>query len=200
MIFHFSSGCATMNTQQQSFPSSPQSQNGSGRLIVIIVLAVLLLAGVGYALFFRAPSGMIEPSAPVPPAAKQAKPDSARDIINQLKESPDVDYDGVYQQASEFMEEGDVADAQLLFFFAARQGHGPSALVLARLYDPVGFNPDTSLMDESDAYQAYKWYTKARAAGEDEATDGLNMLKTWCETAAAEGDDKAARVLLQWEQ
>ena len=189
-----------MNTHNQDFTFSPRTQAGSSQLIIIVVVAILVLAGIGYALFFRAPDDVMKPSVPVPPAAKQARPDNARDIINQLKETSDVDYEVAYRQAGEFMSDGDMADAQLLYFFAAREGHGPSAMVLAGLYDPVGFDADRSLMDQPDVFQAFKWYKKALEAGEEQAAEPLAALKSWCEQAAAEGDEKAAQVLLQWEQ
>ncbi len=96
--------------------------------------------------------------------------------------------------------EGDIADAQLLYFFAAREGHGPSAFVLAGLYDPVGFDANTSLMDEPDGFQAFKWYSAALEAGEEEAAGRLVALKAWSKKAAAEGNEDASHLLLQWEQ
>lgn len=189
-----------MTIQNHPFRFRPQKQTGSSQMIILIIVAILVLAGVGYALFFRTPAEVMKPTAPVPPAAKQARPDNARDIINQLKTGSDIDYDVAYRQAGEFMSEGDMADAQLLYFFAARGGHGPSALVLAGLYDPVGFDVNTSLMEEPDVFQAFKWYTRAMEAGEAQASTRLAELKSWCEQAAADGDEKAAQVLLQWER
>ena len=169
-------------------------------MIIIAIVAVVVLAAGGYYLFFRAPPEIPAPSAPLPPAAKEAKPDSARDIIKELKESDDVNYQSAYDQAGDLLRNGEVADAQLLYFFAARGGHGPSAFVLANLYDPVDFDPNASLMDEPDPFQAFKWYSSALESGEEQAADRLTALKAWCETAAAGGDQQAAQLLLQWEQ
>jgi TPR repeat protein len=189
-----------MITQNQSFSTMRHPQTGNTNLIIIVAIAVVVLAVGAYMLFFNSSGGVIEPSAPLPPTAKQAKPDDARDIINTLKASTEVDYDNAYDQASEFLRDGDVADAQLLYFFAAREGHGPSAFVLAGLYDPVDFNSASSLMDNPDGFQAFKWYNKALEAGETEAAGRLDALKAWSEKAAAEGDVKASQLLLQWEQ
>jgi TPR repeat protein len=189
-----------MSRSNRFFPSLSSTQAGSTRLIVIIVVAVALLAGAGYFFFFRAPPEIVVPSVALPPAAKEAKPEEAREIISQQKETTETDFDKSYKQALQFMDDGQMADAQLLLFYAARGGHGPSALVLAGLYDPVGFNPATSLMEKPDAFQAFKWYNKALEAGEEQAAGPLEELKSWCEAAAADGDQQAAQVLLQWEK
>lgn len=189
-----------MSRSSRSFPYFSSSQAGSTRLVIIVVIAVAILAGAGYFFFFRAPPEIMAPSVALPPAAKEAKPEEAREIISQQKETTETDFDKSYQEALKFMEDGQMADAQLLLFYAARAGHGPSALVLAGLYDPVGFNAATSLMDKPDAFQAFKWYSKALEAGEEQAAVPLEALKAWCETAAAEGDQQAAQLLLQWEK
>lgn len=188
-----------MSRSSRFLPSLSSSQAGSTRLVIIIVIAVALLAGAGY-FFFRAPPEIVVPSVALPPEAKEAKPEQAREIISQQQETTESDFDKSYKQALQFMDDGQMADAQLLLFYAARGGHGPSALVLAGLYDPVGFNSATSLMEKPDAFQAFKWYSKALEAGEEQAAGPLEELKAWCETAAADGDQQAAQLLLQWEK
>jgi TPR repeat protein len=200
MILHQTQGHAMMNFHSLSSSSSRRNQSGNTLLIVVVVVAIAVLAVAGYFFFSKSADEPIRPAAPVPPTAKEAKPDNARSIIDSLKESGDVDYDSAYAQAGEFLRDGQVADAQLLYFFAARGGHGPSALALAGLYDPVGFDPQSGLMDEPDGFQAYKWYGRALEAGESEAAERLMALKEWCEKAAAEGDMAASQLLLQWEQ
>jgi len=189
-----------MTRSSRTLSSILTGQAGSSRLVIIIVVAVVVLAAAGYFLFMREPAEVIRPTAPLPPAAKEAKPEAAREIISQAKETNETDFDKSYKQAIEFMDDGKMADAQLLLFYAARAGHGPSALVLAGLYDPVGFDPATSLMDQPDPFQAFKWYSKALEAGEDEAAAHLEALKAWSEKAAAEGNQQASQLLLQWEQ
>jgi len=200
MKFHFESEGAPMSRSSRFLLSNSSHQAGSTRLVATIIIAVALLAGAGYYFFFRSAPEIVEPSVPLPPAAKEAKPEQAREIISQQKDTTEVDYDKSYQEALRFMEDGQMADAQLLLFYSARAGHGPSALVLAGLYDPVEFDPATSLMDKPDAFQAFKWYSKALDAGQEQAGARIDALKAWCETAAAEGDQQAAQLLLQWEQ
>lgn len=188
-----------MTLQKNLTHLSTARQSGFSRIALLIILAVVL-AVAAYFLLFPISDPPIEPSVQVPPAAKQARPDSAREVINTLRAADEVDYDSAYDQANAFLDDGDVADAQLLYFFAARQGHGPSALVLARLYDPLDFDPSTSLMDEPDPFQAFKWYRQALESGEEEAAPRLEALRAWAAEAAAAGDQQAEQLLLQWEK
>jgi hypothetical protein len=66
--------------------------------------------------------------------------------------------------------------------------------------DPNHHSPETSLLNEPDAFQAYRWYSAARDGGIAEADARLAALKEWAQTAAAAGDGEADRLLLQWEQ
>jgi hypothetical protein len=66
--------------------------------------------------------------------------------------------------------------------------------------DPNHHSPETSLLAEPDAFQAFRWYSVARDGGIDTAAVRLDALREWAETAAAAGDSEADRLLLQWEQ
>lgn len=107
--------------------------------------------------------------------------------------------DVAFEQAQSFQADGKLDDAQVLYFFGARQGHAGSAFALAEMNDPNHHSPETSLLDEPDAFQAYRWYTAARDAGMVAADARLTALQEWARTAAAAGDDEADRLLLQWE-
>jgi hypothetical protein len=107
--------------------------------------------------------------------------------------------DSAFEQARAFQAAGELDDAQVLYFFGARQGHAASAFALAEMNDPNYHSPETSLLDEPDAFQAYRWYTAARDAGMENADERLTALQAWARTAAAAGDDEADRLLLQWE-
>jgi hypothetical protein len=108
--------------------------------------------------------------------------------------------DSAFEQAKAFHAEGKLDDAQVLYFFGARQGHSASAFALAEMNDPNHHSPETSLLEEPDAFQAYRWYSAARGGGIAEADTRLADLKEWAQTAAAAGDGEADRLLLQWEQ
>lgn len=104
-----------------------------------------------------------------------------------------------YTQAQAFRAEGKLADAQLLYYFAARGGYAPAAFDLATFYDPNHFSKETSLMDEPDAFQAYKWYKKSLELGYDGAETRLAVLHAWAEDAADAGNMQADQLLLVWE-
>jgi hypothetical protein len=106
--------------------------------------------------------------------------------------------DDAFAQAQSFQAEGKLDDAQVLYFFGARQGHAASAFALAEMNDPNYHTPETSLLSEPDAFQAYRWYTAARDGGMAAANERLTALQDWARTAAAAGDDEADRLLLQW--
>ncbi len=110
-----------------------------------------------------------------------------------------TELDAAYERALELQAAGQLDDAQVLLFFGARQGHGQSAYAYAELNDPNHHSPETSLLAEPDAFQAFRWYSTALDAGIDAAAGRLNALRDWAETAAAAGDSEAERLLLQWE-
>jgi TPR repeat protein len=123
--------------------------------------------------------------------------DNARDFIARL-ETGNVNYDDAFDRAQDFRAEGQLADAQLLYFYAARSGHADSAFQLASAYDPNHHDPAASLLPEPDAFQAYKWYTQALEGGVDEARARLDALRDWAEREAQTGNAEAEQLLLQW--
>ena len=129
--------------------------------------------------------------------------DSARDLIDELQSGEgEVDYGRAYERAQAFRSEGRAADAQLLYFFAARAGHADSAFELAELYDPTRAqgrdtegDPEAALTTDADAFQAWRWYGAAEEAGHPQAAERLSELRNWAEQAAAAGDAEAERLL-----
>ena len=93
-----------------------------------------------------------------------------------------------------------MADAQLLYFFAARGGYAPAAFDLATFNDPNHADTASGLVAAPDPFQAYRWYTVARDAGDERASQRLEELRAWAESASRSGDGDAERLLLQWEQ
>jgi TPR repeat protein len=188
--------------------SSPVRCGGqvSGRALAgIIIAAAVILAAIFLLARKPEPEPVPEPAGrPIetvePARSEEERGDSAREVIATLKASPiDIDYAEAYARAQEFRAAGRLADAQLLYFFAARGGHGPAAFDLARMYDPNHYSSDTSLMEEPDAFQAYKWYTEAQRADYEAAGQGLAELRAWAEEAGRTGDPEAEQLLLQWE-
>jgi len=145
-----------------------------------------------------APAPLLETVAPALSGAERG--DTAREIIDALKSAPEgPDYAEALARAIEFQDEGRTADAQLLYFFAARGGNGPGAFQLATLYDPNHYSESSGLMDKPDSFQAYKWYRQARDAGHEAAAERLDELRNWAELASSKGNAEAERLLLQWE-
>jgi hypothetical protein len=126
--------------------------------------------------------------------------DRARDFIASLSSGHTTpDPDTVFVEAKRLQDEGYAVDAYLLYRFAARQGNGQAALVLGTQADPAFQAADVpdSLKDQPE--QAYRWYSIAVAAGNDEAATRLQALHKRLEQAASTGDERAQRLLLLWQ-
>lgn len=163
--------------------------------LMAAVAVALLIPAVWY--FASRPSdpGVAEPA---PATSQQAVPDIAREVISEQQREQTPDYAATLEQARSLRAEGKLADAQLLYFFAARGGYTPAAFELAELYDPLHFDASSSLMGKPDAFQAYKWYQEAAQAGDPQAPMRLDELQMWAQQAAADGDVDAERLLLLW--
>ncbi len=148
-----------------------------------------------------APSETATPSAEAdtlsPPAEDTRPGAAARRLIRELRTTGSPDLERAWLAARGFEQSGRTDDALLLYFFAAREGHGPSAMKLARAADPTSFH-EGGLFMQADPLQAHKWYDRAAAAGVDEARQAQAQLRTRVEQAAAAGDEQAQRLMLQW--
>ncbi len=132
------------------------------------------------------------------PAQAEGGPGAAaRRLIAELRSKQPPDLARAYQAAQRFESEGKQDDAYLLYFYAARAGHGPSAMRLARAADPKTFK-EGGPFSAPDALQANKWYSVAVAAGVEGAPEALAALRSAVEQRAARGDDSARRIMLQW--
>jgi hypothetical protein len=135
--------------------------------------------------------GIIERTLLLPPGMR------AREYIGQLRAAGrPYPLEQAYAKAQDFQHEGSLADAHLLYFFAAREDHLPAMLMMAQLSDPVLFQAENSLLDRADAIQAFKWYSKAAELGQPAAAEGIDKLRQWAQDAAAAGDPEARQLLL----
>jgi TPR repeat protein len=135
--------------------------------------------------------GTIERSLLVPPGMR------ARQYIEQIRAAgKPYPLSKVYEKALQFRTEGSLADAHLLFFFAARENHLPAMMMMGEMSDPVRFRAQDSLLDQADAIQAFKWYSKAAQLGQPIASERLDELGHWASEAAATGDSTARQLLL----
>lgn len=175
-------------------------------VIGIVTAAIVILAAIW--LFTGGPEPEPEPVPAPGPALDTVEPaetaaergDSAREIISELSSGEgDIDYGRAYERAEAFQAEGRLADAQLLYFFAARGGNAAAAFDLATSHDPNHHSQTPGLLDEPDPFQAYRWYKAAEEGGHEGAGERLAELRAWAEQAAGGGDAEAERLLLQWE-
>ena len=148
----------------------------------------------------KAPSNPPVAAAVAPAGLDTDRPgEEARALIAAMR-APDAEEDlaTVFRKAGESLNLGRIADAHLLYFFAARRGHAPAALVLAGIYDPVRFDKDRSLLGRPDPLQALKWYRVAAEQGDGEAQARLKTLESWVDARARAGDAEAERLRLSW--
>jgi hypothetical protein len=139
----------------------------------------------------EAVAGTIERSLLVPPGMR------ARQYIEQLRAAGEpYPLSQAFEKAEKFRGEGNLADAHLLYFFAARENHLPSIMTMGEMSDPILFRAEDSLLDHADAIQAYKWYHKAAQMGQPSAGGRLDELGRWASEAAATGNSEAAQLLL----
>jgi hypothetical protein len=138
-----------------------------------------------------------QPPADESVAAPPAEGDFARDFIARQRAGGNPDLDAAYAEAERLRSEEKLTDAWLIHFYAAREGHAPSALVLGTLSDPTYHDAGLGALDQADPAQALKWYGVAAKAGDTEAARRLANLRTRLEEAAAGGDAEAERLLLQ---
>ena len=139
-------------------------------------------------------AGTIERSLLVPPGLR------AREYIKDLRNSgKPYPLDEVYQKAQDFLQEGSLADAHLLYFFAAREDHLSSIMKLAEMSDPTLFRAENALLDEADVIQAYKWYRKAAEMGHPLANERVDGLQQWASNEAEDGNPHARQLLLNFQ-
>ena len=139
-------------------------------------------------------SGEIERSLLVPPGMR------AREYIEKIRAAgKPYPLAEAFGKAQQYMEEGSLADAHLLYFFAAREEYLPAIMVMGEMSDPTRFRAADSLLDHADVIQAYKWYSKAASLGQQAAAERLQGLRQWAATEAEAGNPHARQLLLNFQ-
>lgn len=139
-----------------------------------------------------------ENSAGVAPK-EHAEGDLARELIASIRSGEKtLTLDEIYNQATQMQQRNLETDAYLLYFYAARKEHGPSAFRLASMNDPQYFKEQNQILMEPDPIQAYKWYKVAVSQHVQNASQRLSELKQHIETLAKNGDLGAQTLLLNW--
>ncbi|HKJ51668.1 MAG TPA: hypothetical protein VKB27_09190 [Gammaproteobacteria bacterium] len=169
-------------------------------LVIGLIIFVVMSGDRGSSVKVVAPvdsdaaGGSIERSLLVPPGMR------AREYIEQIRaRGRPYPLDEVYRKAGDYLREGGLADAHLLYFFAAREDHLPSIMVLGEMADPILFSAENALLDHADAVQAYKWYRKAASLGQPLAEERISNLRRWADTEAVNGDPQARQFLLNFQ-
>ncbi len=122
---------------------------------------------------------------------------TARAFIQELKSRGGA-LDTAFEEAGRQQIAGQLEDAYLLYFYAARNGHPEASMVLGEQADPAYYSASTSMLAAADSEQAYKWYSQAAKAGVPSADDRLAALINTIENRANSGDEQAQRLMLQW--
>ena len=123
----------------------------------------------------------------------------AREFISQLrKQGKPYPLDEVKAKAAMYSSEGSLADAHLLYFFAAKEGDVDAMMVMAEMSDPTMFRAEDNLLDEPDAVQAYIWYTQSLQNGFEPARERLENLHQWANAEARYGNTAAQQLLLNF--
>jgi len=126
--------------------------------------------------------------------------DRARTFIYELRtDGAQPDAGEAFAEAERMQGEGNLEDAYLLYRFAARHGQPQAALILGTQADPAFHAASTGYLPEPDSGQAYKWYSVAADAGNAEAVLRLQELHKRVQQDARAGDERARRLLLQWQ-
>ena len=137
--------------------------------------------------------GTIERSLLIPPGMR------ARQYIEQLRiEGAPYPFSEIFTKAEGYLRDGSLADAHLLYFFAAREDDLPAIMKMAEMADPNLFLAENSLLDHADAIQAYKWYRKAELLGHQPAMDRVAGLQDWAKVEASLGNPAARQLLLNF--
>ena len=139
-------------------------------------------------------SGTIDRSLLVPPGMR------AREFIEQVRDDGEpYPLQMIHEKATQHMQDGNLADAHLLYFFAAREDHLLSIMVMGEMSDPTLFQAENSLLDHADVIQAYKWYQIAAAMGDKAASDRIKRLHQWALRESGKGNAHARQLLLNFE-
>lgn len=123
----------------------------------------------------------------------------AREFISQLRnKGKPYPLDEVKSKAVLFSSEGSLADAHLLYFFAAKEGDVDAMMVMAEMSDPTMFHAEDNLLDQPDAVQAFKWYSQSLEKGFEPARARLDNLNQWAKAEARFGNSVAQQLLLNF--
>jgi hypothetical protein len=181
----------------------------------LLLAGMLLLLGLGVGVWLYLQPHSPPPATAVNPPATAGvdKPDGGKSEVDREKgkETPVASERSPLETARAFLHDkgpGDKAlelsrtmpqtpdgrdGAFLLLGYAAESGLGEAMTDLARFYDPTDTAPTGSI--RKDAEQAWRWYAKAKAAGQAGTEERLDVLGAWLRQEADKGDATARELL-----
>lgn len=167
--------------------------------IIALIIFVLVSGDRGESMSASKPqvenlaAGSIDRSQLVPPGMR------ARQYVEQLRaDGKPYPLPQVFERAHKYLQEGNLADAHLLYFFAAREEHLPAIMRMGEISDPVLFRAEDSLLDHADVIQSFKWYRKAAGMGHPAAVERIESLQQWALAEAEAGNPHARQLLLNF--
>ena len=104
----------------------------------------------------------------------------------------------VFARGMNFEQEGNLADAHLLFFFSAREDYIPAIMKLGEMSDPQLFRAENSFLDHADAMQADKGDQKSAELGHEPGKSGVISVMQWANAEAELGNPDARQLLLNF--
>jgi hypothetical protein len=132
---------------------------------------------------------------PAPPAPTWPEGTDSLSLQELVAKAPSVL--GIHAAALRRQAAGRHDDALVLFEEAAEKGHAPALTALARLYDPVGFEPGKPFRSP-DPRAAARYYRDAVQKGDAAATEHRAALKTFLEGQAAANPSAADALKEFW--
>ena len=166
---------------------TPQPERPAWPLAWIGGLVALVIAGAALGWYFGRPEEAPPQTATavLPPAAETPQDDSVHAVIARAK-SPDE----ILAAARTKQEKGDFDAAFQLLEEGALRGSALAATLLAKLYDPNGFQPGKPFK-APDMRQAARYYRQGEEGGDAAAKDPRAALKQRLEKDAAGGNTTA---------
>jgi hypothetical protein len=176
-----------------------QPASGGGNKIVpiaIALVALLVLAGGGYFGYTKliAPGSSVEAltlDAPETPAASDVENltpmEQARAFLD---EGPAAS--AMIERAKKFWSDGHGEPGFLVMSRAAKKGDASALIEMAKIYDPAAERAAVPGMPDAKGDIAYNYYRQAQEMGSADAAAAISDLRSWAESAAAEGNRDAS--------
>lgn len=166
----------------------------SNKLIpmVIALVAVMILAGGGYfayTKFFAAGGSAVALDSPTSHGSDAGNLTPMEQARAFLATGPSTL--AMVERAKKFWSDGHGEPGFLVMSRAAKDGDASALIEMAKIYDPVIDRPSALGMPDAKGDIAYNYYRQAQKLGNNDAAAAISGLRSWAESAAAEGNRDA---------